>query len=207
MEFGLYTFVDNTPDPETGQRLPPAQRMRNLMEEIQLADEAGLQVFGIGEHHREEYLASSPSTILAAAAGVTKQIRLTSAVTVLGSEDPVRVYQQYATLDLLSQGRAEIMVGRGSFIESFPLFGYDLHDYDELFAEKLGLLLTLAQRTPWAALTFAVRESVEFLRSTPLVLQIFFVFYVFPQFGVRLSPWTSGMIAIGLHKAAYLSEV
>lgn len=145
MEFGIYTFVENTPDPETGQLLPPAQRMSNLMEEIRLADEVGLHVFGIGEHHREEYLSSSPSTILAAAAEITKQIRLTSAVTVLGSEDPVRVYQQYATLDLLSQGRAEIMAGRGSFIESFPLFGYDLHDYDELFAEKLELLLTLRE--------------------------------------------------------------
>lgn len=115
------------------------------MEEIKLADEAGLHVFGIGEHHREEYLSSSPTTILAAAAGLTKQIRLTSAVTVLSSEDPVRTYQQFATLDLLSQGRAEIMVGRGSFIESFPLFGYDLNDYDELFAEKLDLLLTLRE--------------------------------------------------------------
>lgn len=145
MEFGLYTFVDNTPNPATGQTLSPAQRMQNLMEEIKLADEAGLHVFGIGEHHREEYLASAPSTVLAAAAGCTKQIRLTSAVTVLGSEDPVRVYQQYATIDLISQGRAEIMVGRGSFIESFPLFGYDLNNYDELFAEKLGLLLALRE--------------------------------------------------------------
>jgi probable LLM family oxidoreductase len=148
MEFGIYTFVDNTPDLETGQKLSPAQRLSNLMEEITLADEAGLEVFGIGEHHREEYISSSPSTILAAAAALTKQIRLTSAVTVLSSEDPVRVYQQYATVDLLSQGRAEIMVGRGSFIESFPLFGYDLDDYDELFAEKLGLLFALRKNEP-----------------------------------------------------------
>lgn len=145
MEFGLYTFVENTKDLETGKKLSPAERLSNLLEEIKLADEAGLDVFGIGEHHREEYLASSPSTILAAAAAITKNIKLTSAVTVLGSEDPVRVYQQFATLDLLSNGRAEVMVGRGSFIESFPLFGYDLNDYDELFAEKLGLLLSLRE--------------------------------------------------------------
>ena len=145
MEFGIYTFVENLPDQKTGQALPPAQRISDLMEEIKLADEAGLNVFGIGEHHREEYLSSSPTTILAAAAGITRQIRLSSAVTVLSSEDPVRTYQQFATLDLLSKGRAEIMVGRGSFIESFPLFGHDLNDYDELFAEKLDLLLTLRE--------------------------------------------------------------
>ncbi len=148
MEFGLYTFVENTPNAQTGQKLSPARRLSHLLEEIKLADEAGLDVFGIGEHHREEYLASSPSTILAAAAAITQRIRLTSAVTVLGSEDPVRVYQQYATLDLLSNGRAEIMAGRGSFIESFPLFGYDLNDYDELFAEKLDLLLQLRKNEP-----------------------------------------------------------
>ncbi len=143
MEFGIYTFVENTTHPEMNSKLQPAQRLENLMEEIELADEAGLDVFGIGEHHREEYLSSAPSVILSAAATRTQQIRLSSAVTVLGSEDPVRVYQQYSTMDLLSKGRAEIMVGRGSFVESFPLFGYDLNDYDELFAEKLDLLLTL----------------------------------------------------------------
>lgn len=147
MEFGIYTFVENTPHPETGEKLSPSQRLRYLMEEITLADEAGLDIFGIGEHHREEYLSSSPSTILAAAAERTRQIRLTSAVTVLGSEDPVRAYQQFATVDLLSGGRAEMMVGRGSFTESFPLFGYDLNNYDELFAEKLDLLLTLRKNT------------------------------------------------------------
>lgn len=143
MELGLYTFVENTPDPETGKLLHPSDRLGNLLEEIELADETGLDVVGIGEHHREEYVSSAPSVILAAAAARTKNIRLSSAVTVLGSEDPVRVYQQFSTLDLLSKGRAEIMVGRGSFIESFPLFGYDLNNYDELFAEKLDLLLTL----------------------------------------------------------------
>ncbi|MDX1639854.1 MAG: LLM class flavin-dependent oxidoreductase [Balneolaceae bacterium] len=145
MEFGIYTFVENTPNPETGEKLAPSERLRNLMEEIELADQAGLEVFGIGEHHREEYLSSSPATILAAAAERTRHIRLTSAVTVLGSEDPVRAFQQFSTLDLLSRGRAEMMVGRGSFTESFPLFGYELEDYDELFSEKLDLLLTLRE--------------------------------------------------------------
>lgn len=152
MELGLYTFVENTPDPETGQALHPAERLQNLLEEAELADQAGLDVFGVGEHHREEYISSAPSVILAAIAERTKNLRLTSAVTVLGSEDPVRVYQQYSTLDLLSGGRAEIMAGRGSFIESFPLFGYDLKDYDELFSEKLDLLLSLREneRITWS---------------------------------------------------------
>ncbi len=145
MEFGIYTFVENTPVHETGEKLSPVERMRNLLEEIRLADEAGLDLFGIGEHHRKEYLSSSPATILAAAAAQTSRIRLSSAVTVLSSEDPVRTWQQFSTLDLISEGRAEIMVGRGSFIESFPLFGYDLQDYDELFSEKLDLLLQLRE--------------------------------------------------------------
>lgn len=125
--------------------------MKNLMEEIILADELGLDVVGIGEHHRPDYIASSPAVILAAAAVRTKQIRLTSAVTVLSSDDPVRVYQQYAAVDLLSEGRAEIMAGRGSFIESFPLFGYDLQQYDALFSEKLDLLLEAvrSERVRW----------------------------------------------------------
>jgi probable LLM family oxidoreductase len=145
MQFGVFSFVDNTVDAATGKKLHPSRRLGNLMEEIALADEAGLDVFGIGEHHREEYVASAPPVILAAAAPITKKIRLSSAVTVLGSDDPVRVYQQYATLDLLSGGRAEIMIGRGSFIESFPLFGYDLNDYEELFSEKMDLLLRLRE--------------------------------------------------------------
>lgn len=146
MELGIYTFVENTPDLKTGSKLHPSERLKNLLEEIELTDEAGLDVYAIGEHHREEYISSSPSVILAAAASQTKNIKLSSAVTVLGSEDPVRVFQQFATLDLLSKGRAEIMVGRGSFIESFPLFGYDLNDYEELFEEKLQLLLQLRER-------------------------------------------------------------
>ena len=146
MELGLYTFAD------VGREIEPAQRLRNLLEEIELADQADLDVFGVGEHHRPDYAVSAPAVVLAAAAERTKNIRLTSAVTVLSSDDPVRVFQEFATLDLLSGGRAEIMAGRGSFIESFPLFGYDLGDYDELFAEKLDLLLRLreSERVTWS---------------------------------------------------------
>ena len=144
MELGLFTFV-----PTGG--VAPAQVMRDLMEQARLADELGLDVFGIGEHHRADYLVSSPAVVLAAMAERTKRIRLTSAVTVLSSDDPVRVFQDFATLDLISGGRAEIMAGRGSFIESFPLFGQDLNDYDELFTEKLDLLLQLRaqERITW----------------------------------------------------------
>jgi probable LLM family oxidoreductase len=152
MELGVFTFVELTPHPDTGRTLPPDRRMANLLEEIELADQAGLDVFGIGEHHRPDYLVSAPAVVLAAAAARTRRIRLTSAVNVLSSDDPVRVFQQFATLDLLSGGRAEIMVGRGSFIESFPLFGYSLDDYHELFAEKLDLLLRLRdhERVSWS---------------------------------------------------------
>ncbi|MBK9732766.1 MAG: LLM class flavin-dependent oxidoreductase [Chitinophagaceae bacterium] len=143
MEIGIYTFAETTPDPKTGKTISQQQRMKNLLEEIELADQLGLEIFGIGEHHRADYAVSSPAVVLAAAAARTKNIRLTSAVTVLSSDDPVRVFQDFATLDLLSGGRAEIMAGRGSFIESFPLFGYELDDYDALFEEKLDLLLQL----------------------------------------------------------------
>jgi probable LLM family oxidoreductase len=146
MELGLYTFAD------VGPEIDPARRLRNLLEEIELADQVGLDVFGVGEHHRPDYAVSAPAVVLAAAAERTRNVRLTSAVTVLSSDDPVRVFQDFATLDLLSGGRAEIMAGRGSFIESFPLFGYDLGDYDELFAEKLELLLELreSERVTWS---------------------------------------------------------
>src|SRR3712207_4048834 len=137
MELGLYTFAD------VGPEIAPAQRLHNLLEEIELADQVDLDIFGVGEHHRPDYAVSTPAVVLAAAAERTKNIRLTSAVTVLSSDDPVRVFQDFATLDLLSGGRAEIMAGRGSFVESFPLFGYSLDDYDELFEEHLALLLEL----------------------------------------------------------------
>lgn len=143
MEIGITTFVENTPDPTNGNLLSPQERLSNLLEEVELADQLGLDVFGIGEHHRSDYLVSSPAVVLAAAAVRTKNIKLSSAVTVLSSDDPVRVFQDFAHVDLLSEGRAEIMAGRGSFIESFPLFGYDLKDYDTLFTEKLELLLEL----------------------------------------------------------------
>jgi probable LLM family oxidoreductase len=143
MQIGIDSFVETV----MGSGRSPAElgqeRVAQLLEEVELADRVGLDVYGIGEHHREEYIASSPAVLLAAAAARTEKIRLTSAVTVLSSDDPVRVFQDFATLDLISRGRAEIIVGRGSFIESYPLFGYDLQNYDELFAEKLDLLLHL----------------------------------------------------------------
>ncbi|RLL43715.1 LLM class flavin-dependent oxidoreductase [Oceanobacillus piezotolerans] len=145
MELGITTFVETTPDVHTGKVISHAERIREVVEEIVLADEVGLDVFGVGEHHRKDYAASAPAIILAAAASQTKQIRLTSAVTVLSSADPVRVFQDFATVDAISNGRAEIMAGRGSFIESFPLFGYDLNDYNDLFDEKLDLLLNICQ--------------------------------------------------------------
>jgi probable LLM family oxidoreductase len=152
MELGLYTFAELTPDPNTGRTISPSRRLRNLIEEAALADEVGLDVFGIGEHHRPDFAVSAPAIALAAVAERTTRIRLTSAVSVLSSDDPVRVFEQFATLDLLSGGRAEIMAGRGSFIESFPLFGYDLADYDELFVEKLDLLLQVraTEHVTWA---------------------------------------------------------
>jgi probable LLM family oxidoreductase len=152
MEIGLTTFVEDTPDPSTGKAIGAEKRLENLIEEAVLADEVGLDVFGVGEHHRAEYVASAPAVILAAIAARTKRIRLTSAVTVLSSDDPVRVFQDFATLDLLSNGRAEIMAGRGSFIESFPLFGYSLEDYDSLFTNHLDLLLKIrdSERVTWS---------------------------------------------------------
>jgi probable LLM family oxidoreductase len=147
MEIGLDSFVAATIDPKTGQAIEPARHLRELLEAITLADEVGLDVFGIGEHHRREFLDSAPAVILATAAARTRRIRLTSAVTVLSAADPVRVFEQFATLDLLSNGRAEMVVGRGSFVEAFPLFGLELEDYDSLFAEKLDLLLKIREHT------------------------------------------------------------
>ncbi len=143
MQIGIYSFGDATPDPATARRPDEGQRIRELVEEIVLADEVGLDIFGVGEHHRPDFPVSSPAIVLAAAAVRTARIRLTSSVTVLSSDDPVRVFQDFATVDLLSEGRAEIMAGRGSFIESFPLFGYDLAEYESLFLEKLDLLRQL----------------------------------------------------------------
>src|SRR6195256_3083627 len=141
MQVGIASFAAALD--ENSRAVNPADRLRHLVEQIEHADEVGLDAFGVGEHHRREFLDSAPAVILGAAAARTRRIRLTSAVTVLSSADPVRVFQNFATLDLLSQGRAEMVVGRGSFIESFPLFGYRLEDYDSLFAEKLDLLLKI----------------------------------------------------------------
>jgi probable LLM family oxidoreductase len=147
LQIGIDSFAAAISDPATGLKLTPVERLHNLLEEIELADQVGLDVFGIGEHHRTEFLDSAPVVILAAAAARTKNIRLTSAVTVLSAADPVRVFQEFATLDLISKGRAEIVAGRGSFVESYPLFGLKLEDYDDLFAEKLDLLLALREST------------------------------------------------------------
>ena len=147
MEIGIYTFAETRFDPETGEQLEAGERVRNLIEEIELADQVGLDVFGVGEHHRRDYAVSSPAIPLAAAAARTERIRLTSAVSVISSDDPVRVFQNFSLIDLISDGRAEIMAGRGSFTESFPLFGYELDHYNELFEEKLELLLELRERT------------------------------------------------------------
>lgn len=154
MELGIYSFAETRLDPSTGQQLEAGERIRRLLEEIETADRVGLDVFGVGEHHRPDYAVSAPAVVLAAAAARTERIRLTSAVSVLSSDDPVRVFQDFATVDRISGGRAEIMVGRGSFTESFPLFGQDLSDYDALFEEKLDLLLKLrdlgaAERITW----------------------------------------------------------
>ena len=143
MELGIYDFAEVFPDPRTGETISTADRFRNLIEQTELADQVGLEVFGLGEHHRPDFPASAPVVVLAAIAARTQRIRLTSAVSVLSSDDPVRVFQDFATLDLVSGGRAEIMAGRGSFVESFPLFGYDLADYDDLFHEKIQLLLKI----------------------------------------------------------------
>lgn len=170
MEIGLSTFAETTADVATGEVISHAQRLRDVVEEIVLADEVGLDVYGVGEHHRKDYASSSPVVVLAAAASKTKRIRLTSAVTVLSSADPVRVFEDFATLDGISNGRAEIMAGRGSFIESFPLFGYDLKDYDTLFDEKLELLLKLreSEKVTWSGLH---RTAIDNLGVYPRPVQ------------------------------------
>ena len=170
MELGINTFGDAIFDPQTGKTISHGERLRNLVEEIELADKVGLDIFTVGEHHREDYAVTSPDVVLAAAASRTKNIRLSSGVTVLSSDDPVRVYERFSTLDGISGGRAEIMAGRGSFIESFPLFGYDLNDYNELFDEKLDLLLTLQKggKINWNG---NMRESLQNVEIFPKSVQ------------------------------------
>lgn len=147
-EVGILTFGEISPDLTTGRLMSPRDRMAEIVEQAVVADEAGLDIYGVGEHHRSDFVASAPPVILAAVAALTKRIRLTSGVTVLGSEDPVRVFQNFSTLDLLSDGRAEIIAGRGSFSESFPLFGYDTEDYADLYREKLDALLAMHRGNP-----------------------------------------------------------
>jgi alkanesulfonate monooxygenase SsuD/methylene tetrahydromethanopterin reductase-like flavin-dependent oxidoreductase (luciferase family) len=163
VEIGLYSFADMTPDPETGQMVGVQQRYAEILAAAKLADDAGLAVFGFGEHHRLDIAISCPAIMMAAAAAATKRIRLTSAVTILSTLDPVRVFEDFATVDLVSGGRAELIAGRGAFVESFPLFGYDLDDYNELFAEKLDLLLALnaAERVSWQGRFRSVLEDAE----------------------------------------------
>jgi len=162
VELGVSTFVETTPDVQTGETISHAERLREVVEEIVLAEEVGLDVYGVGEHHRHDYAASSPAVVLAAAASLTTKIRLSSAVMILSSADPVRVFQDFATLDGISNGRAEIMIGRGSFTESFPLFGYDLKDYEELFNEKLELLLAIqkSEKVTWKGKHRAAIENL-----------------------------------------------
>lgn len=182
MELGLATFAD------LASGVSPEQRMRELLEEAQLAEELGLDLFAVGEHHRPDYLVSSPAVVLAAIAARTERIRVSSAVTVLSSDDPVRVFQQFAELDLLSGGRAEIMAGRGSFIESFPLFGYDLDDYDELFAEKLDLLLKIrdSERLTWSGrLRAPLHDAIVWPRPVQNPLPVWVAVGGTPQSVVR----------------------
>ncbi len=188
LELGIYSFAETTIDPATGARESAARRLHDLLEEIALADEVGLDVYGVGEHHRPDFAVSTPAVVLAAAAARTQRIRLTSAVSVLSSDDPVRVFQEFSTLDLLSNGRAEIMAGRGSFIESFPLFGYDLNDYDALFAEKLDLLLALraSERVTWKGKhRAALKDQPVYPRPVQDPLPIWIAIGGTPQSAVR----------------------
>jgi len=188
MEIGVYTFGDVPQTPAESRSAVEGQRLRDLIEEVELADQVGLDVYGVGEHHRPDYAISAPAVVLAAAASRTSRIRLTSAVTVLSSDDPVRVFQSFATLDLISNGRAEIMAGRGSFIESFPLFGYNLDDYDQLFTEKLDLLLKLrdSEHVTWhGTMRAPLREQGVYPRSIQNPLPVWIAVGGTPQSVVR----------------------
>ncbi len=170
MEFGITTFAETLPGPESGAPISAVDRLAHVLEEVEVAERVGLSVYGVGEHHRPDFASSAPAVVLAAAAARTESIVLTPAVTVLSTDDPVRVYQRFATLDLLSKGRAELLVGRGSFIESFPLFGYSLDDYDELFTEKLDLLLAIRdhEHITWSG---RFRPPIEGMGVYPRALQ------------------------------------
>src|SRR3984885_6576058 len=186
MELGLATFAD------LSSGVSPQQRMRDLLEEAELAEQVGLDLFAIGEHHRPDFLISAPAVVLAAVAAKTERIRLSSAVTVLSSDDPVRVFQEFAEVDLISGGRAEIMAGRGSFTESFPLFGYDLDDYDDLYAEKLELLLAIREGNPvnWSGKHRApLHDASVFPRPVQNPLPVWVAVGGTPQSVVRAAAW------------------
>jgi probable LLM family oxidoreductase len=208
MELGVATFAD------LSSGVSPEQRMRELVEEATLAEQVGLDVFAIGEHHRPDFLISSPQVALAAIAAKTERIRLSSAVTVLSSDDPVRVFQQFAEVDLLSGGRAEIMAGRGSFIESFPLFGYDLDDYDELFSEKLDLLLAIrsSERVTWSGRHRApLQDAIVWPRPIQDPLPVWIAVGGTPQSVVRAAtlglPLTIAIIGGGPERFAPLVDL
>ncbi|WP_163103421.1 LLM class flavin-dependent oxidoreductase [Peribacillus alkalitolerans] len=170
IEIGLYTLGDIVPDPHSGKTISAKQRIKEIIEAAKLAEEAGLDVFGVGEHHRLDYATSAPPVVLAAIAQITKRIKLTSATTVLSTVDPVRLFEDFATLDLISDGRAEIISGRGAFVESFPLFGYEIKDYDALFSENIDLLLKLNknERITWDG---QFRSSLRHAEIAPRPLQ------------------------------------
>ncbi|MGO4371242.1 LLM class flavin-dependent oxidoreductase [Paenibacillus sp. MCAF20] len=195
-EFGIYTLGDLAADPHTGRSLSAAQRIKEVLAAAKLADDAGLDVFGVGEHHRLDFAITSPPVLLAAIAQATKRIRLTSATTVLGTADPVRVFEDFATLDLLSEGRAEIIAGRGAYVESFPLFGYELDDYKELFTEKMDLLLELGEheRITWNG---ELRSSLDDAEIAPRPFQPKMPIWIGVG-GTPSSAQTAGKLGVGM---------
>ena len=195
VEFGLDTFGDVTAD-ETGATLTDAQTIRDVVEQAVVADETGLAFFGVGEHHRHEFAVSSPEIVLAAAAARTSQIHLGTAVTVLSSDDPVRLYERFATLQAVSSGRAEIILGRGSFTESFPLFGYDLHDYEVLFEEKLDLFHQLRAEQPvtWSGRTRAALTDADVFPKTETPIPTWIGVGGSPESVVRTARYGFGLL-------------
>lgn len=214
MELGVYSFAEMLPDKRGGTPLTAQERLLEIVEEIELADQVGLDIYGLGEHHRGDFAASSPAIVLAAATSRTTHIRLTSAVSVLSSADPVRVFQDFATLDLLSSGRAEIMVGRGAFTESFPLFGYDTADYDDLFEEKLDLLLKIRDServTCDGRFRAALKDQAVFPRPVQQPLPVWVAIGGTPKSAARAGtaglPLAIGIIAGDVRRFAPLADV
>jgi probable LLM family oxidoreductase len=214
VELGVYSFAETTPYPDGSPAISPTARIREIIEEIELADQVGLDVYGLGEHHRKDFAVSDPAMVLAAAAARTHQIRLTSASTIISSADPVRVFQEFATLDLISGGRAEIMAGRGAFTESFPLFGFRLEDYDALFAEKLDLLLRLrdGDEVTWSGkFRAALHEQGVYPRPLQDQLPVWLAVGGTPASARRAGslglPMAIGIIAGDVRRFAPLAEV